>query len=264
MLVIKNIAKTYAKSNKPAVDSLSMNIRAGELYGFIGPNGAGKTTTIKMMTGILSPDSGDVLIGGQKINGTQAEQIAAKRLIGYVPDAQDAYDRLTGLEYLNFMADMYRVSEDDRTRAIPKYTELFGIADALRDPVRSYSRGMKQKLTITGALLHNPKLFILDEPMVGLDPHSAHQLKLIMRERVNSGGTVFFSTHVLDVAERLCDRIGIINQGKLIAEGTLEEINDARLNASLDKSIKAEKRTLSGATLEQIFLELTEQNEEAE
>jgi ABC-2 type transport system ATP-binding protein len=244
MLVINNLTKTYAKANKPAVDDLSMNIRAGELYGFIGPNGAGKTTTIKMITGILSPNSGDVIIDGQKITGTQTEQIAAKRLIGYVPDAQDAYDRLTGIEYLNFMADMYRVSKDDRTSAISKYSKLFDIDTALRDPVRSYSRGMKQKLTITGALLHNPKMFILDEPMVGLDPHSAHQLKLIMRERCDSGGTVFFSTHVLDVAERLCDRIGIINQGKLIAEGSLDEI--------------AEKSRLQGTTLEQIFLELTE------
>ena len=246
MLRLVNVSKTYAKARKPAVDSLSMDVRDGELYGFIGPNGAGKTTTIKIITGILSPGNGEVWVNGRRMNGSQDEQLEAKRALGYVPDAQDAYDRLTGLEYLGFMADMYRVSRESRKRDIEKYTEMFELAGALRDPVRGYSRGMKQKLTIIGSLLHDPKLFILDEPMVGLDPHSARLLKNIMKDRCERGGTVFFSTHVLDVAERLCDRIGIINQGKLIAEGTLDELTETRRMAGLE-----------GASLEQLFLELT-------
>lgn len=239
MLQIHNISKSYAKSRVKAVDDLSIKVNAGELFGFLGPNGAGKTTTIKMITGILTPDSGDISIDGIRLRD---DEIAAKRRIGYVPDAQDAFDRLTGLEYLSFMADVYRVDKQSRTEGIEKWTTMFGIANALGEPVRSFSRGMKQKLTITGSLLHKPKLWILDEPMVGLDPHSAHRLKEEMRAHCDNGNTVFFSTHVLDVAERLCDRVGIINHGKLIAAGTLDELRHGENNS----------------TLEQLFLGLTE------
>ena len=239
MLRIEDIRKSYAKAQRKAVDGLSLHVRPGELFGFLGPNGAGKTTTIKMLTGILTPDGGSITIDGIPLTENTIE---AKRRIGYVPDAQDAYDRLTGLEYLRFMADVYGVSSSDRADRIERYTKLFEIDGALREPVRSYSRGMKQKLTITGALLHKPRLWVLDEPMVGLDPHSAHVLKQEMRTHCDAGNTVFFSTHVLDVAERLCDRIGILRQGKLIAQGTLEELRSGE----------------RGASLEQVFLELTD------
>ncbi|MDR1570024.1 MAG: ABC transporter ATP-binding protein [Oscillospiraceae bacterium] len=239
MLSIENVRKKYAKASRDAVDDLSMDVRAGELFGFLGPNGAGKTTTIKMIVGILTPDAGTITIDGRPMRGNA---IDVKRKIGYVPDAQDSYDRLTGMEYLNFMADVYGVSPESRAQQIERYTKLFEIDGALREPVRSYSRGMKQKLTITGALLHKPRLWVLDEPMVGLDPHSAHVLKQEMRAHCDAGNTVFFSTHVLDVAERLCDRIGILRQGKLIAQGTLEQL-------------RSDER---GASLEQVFLELTD------
>jgi ABC-2 type transport system ATP-binding protein len=239
MIEVSSVSKTYAKGAHKAVDGLSLSIQAGELFGFIGPNGAGKTTTIKMITGILPPDAGSITVAGFDIT---REPLAAKRAIGYVPDAQDAYERLTGMEYLNFMADMYGVPGPARRAGIQRYLELFELTDAAFSPVRGYSRGMRQKLTIAGALLHKPKLWILDEPMVGLDPRAAHLLKQEMRAHCEAGNTVFFSTHVLEVAERLCDRIGIIAHGKLIASGTLEQLRGQELSASL----------------EELFLELTE------
>ena len=205
----------------------------------IGPNGAGKTTAIRLLTGVLAPSAGRVLIGGHDM---AKDPVAAKRLIGLVPDGQEMYDRLTGLEYLNFMADIYGVDAARRRVHIEKYLAPFGLEKAAGDQIRSYSRGMRQKLTIIGALLHDPKVWVLDEPMVGLDPRAAHILKEEMRARAYAGATVFFSTHVLEVAERLCDEVGIIHQGSLIARGSL----DALRNGAADKG------------LENLFLELTE------
>jgi len=239
MISLQNLSKTYAGGKVRAVDNLSMEVRNGEIFGFIGPNGAGKTTTIKMITGILRPDSGQVLVNGVDM---AAEPVKAKHMIGYVPDTHEAFDKLTGQEYLNFIADVYGVGAADRKLYIEKYLRLFEIENAAGDMIKSYSHGMKQKLMLTGALIHKPPLWLLDEPMVGLDPKSALSLKEAMREHCREGNTVFFSTHILEVAERLCDRIGIIFGGKLIAVGTLEEL---RTGASGD------------ATLEQIFFKLT-------
>ncbi len=242
MLKIENLSKSYAGGKIKAVDGINLNIKHGEIFGFLGPNGAGKTTTIKMIGGILSPDQGQITINGHNM---ATEPIAAKKSMGYVPDNHEIYERLTGYEYLNFMADVYKVDAETRRIRGEKYLEMFGIADAAGDPIKSYSHGMKQKMMITATLLHQPPLWILDEPMVGLDPRSALLLKEEMRTHCNQGNTVFFSTHVLEVAERLCDRIGIIKGGKLIAVGTLEELR---------KNSKDE-------TLEQIFFELTETGE---
>jgi len=240
MIKITNLSKSYNKGSIKAVDKLNLHVKPGEIFGFLGPNGAGKTTTIKMMVGLLNPDEGKILINGMDI---QNESIKAKMNIGYVPDNPQVYDRLTGMEYLNFMADVYQVPMKERQERIRYFLEMFNLTDAAGDLIKSYSHGMKQKLVLTGALLHKPALWILDEPMVGLDPKSAHLLKELMREHCNAGNTVFFSTHILEVAEKLCDRIGIINKGKLIAIGTLEELR---------KGDQAD-------SLESIFLELTEQ-----
>ncbi len=243
MLTITNLSKAYAKGRVKAVDDLSLTVRRGEIFGFIGPNGAGKTTTIKMICGIINPDQGSVTIDGHDII---RDDIAAKRAIGFVPDAANVYERLTGLEYLNFLADIYGVDAHTRAQRMDKYLTMFEIKDAASSLIRSYSRGMRQKLTVTGALLHNPPLWILDEPMSGLDPRAAHQLKTEMRAHCDAGNTVFFSTHVLEVAERLCDRIGIINHGKLVAVGTLDELRAGE----------------KGESLEQLFLQLTDSGEE--
>lgn len=240
MIEIRNLSKSYNKGAVKAVDNLNLDVRPGEIFGFLGPNGAGKTTTIKMMVGLLNPDEGSIRIKGYDI---QENPIEVKRNIGYVPDNPDVYDRLTGMEYLNFMGDVYQVPAEVRKERINHFLEMFGLKDAATDLIKSYSHGMKQKIVLTGALLHNPALWILDEPMVGLDPKSAHLLKEQMREHCNRGNTVFFSTHILEVAEKLCDRIGIINKGKLIAIGTMDELRQGD---------KAE-------SLESIFLELTEQ-----
>lgn len=237
MLKISNLSKSYAKGNKKAVDSLNLEIKNGEIFGFIGPNGAGKTTTIKMITGILNPDRGEIEINGHSLKD---DPIAAKMSMGYVPDNHDIYEMLTGREYLSFMADMYSVSMRERKERIERYLSQFELDKAVDSQIKSYSHGMKQKLVITGALLHEPALWILDEPLVGLDPRSAMLLKEQMRAHCSAGNTVFFSTHVLEVAERLCDRIGIIDHGRLIAVGTLDEL-----------------RSNSGETLESIFLERT-------
>ena len=239
MITFANVTKSYGE--KKAVNDLSMTIEDGKVFGFIGPNGAGKTTTIKLMTGIIAPDAGSVLMDGMDIT---KDPIAVKRAFGFVPDTFDMYERLTGREYLRFMGDIYCVPKAQRTAHIEKYLQLFSLEDAYDQQLRSYSHGMKQKLAIIGALMHEPSIWILDEPMVGLDPQSVYLLKEEMRAHADKGHSVFFSTHVLDVAERLCDEIGIIKQGQLIAMGTLEQL-----------------RGEGDSTLEELFLELVEKGE---
>ena len=239
MISLQGVTKTYAKNGTKAVDNLTLNVESGELFGFIGPNGAGKTTSIKLITGILTPDEGTVTIAGHRMD---QDRLAAQRLIGFVPDGNDLYDRLTGMEYLNFMADIYQVDAARRKAHIEKYLDIFSLEDAIGNQVRSYSKGMKQKLLVIGALIHNPPVWILDEPLGGLDPRAAHLLKEEMTRHCQAGNTVFFSTHVLEVAEKLCTRIGIITHGTLRAEGTLEELRSGEV----------------GASLEDLFLELTE------
>ena len=238
MLTIQNLSKSYAKSNVKAVDNISLDVRNGEIFGFIGPNGAGKTTTIKMIAGILPIDSGSITVNGFDVTH---QPIEAKKSMGYVPDTHDIYDKLTGMQYLNFIADIYSVPVQTRKANIEKYLEMFEMKDAAGELIKSYSHGMKQKIILTGALLHEPHLWILDEPLTGLDPKAAHLLKEEMRAHCDRGNTVFFSTHVLEVAEKLCDRIAIIKSGHIIAAGTLDELRSGQ-----DES------------LESLFLELTE------
>jgi len=238
MIELNRVSKSYAKSKVKAVDDITLHVEKGEVFGFIGPNGAGKTTTIKMITGILSPDCGQVIINGFDM---AKDPIACKRSFSFAPDSHEVYDRLTGLEYLNFLADMYGVDESKRQKQMQKYLEMFEIAGAIGDQIKSYSHGMRQKLSLTGALLPDPPLWIMDEPMVGLDPKSQHLLKQEMRAHCDRGNTIFFSTHVLEVAEKLCNRIAIINRGKIIAVGTLDELRSGKDD-----------------TLESLFLELTE------
>lgn len=239
MIEIKNISKEY-KKNKKVINDIDLEIKDGEIFGFLGPNGAGKTTTIKMITGILEIDKGDILIDGKSI---KKEPIEAKKQIGLVPDNPDVFLKLKGIEYLNFMADIYEVSTQDRVKKIKELSEKFEINNVLNNKIESYSHGMRQKLIIIGVLLHNPKNWILDEPMTGLDPKSSFELKNMMREHANQKNTVFFSTHILDVAERLCDRIGIIDKGKLLFVGTYED---------LKKELKENK------SLEELFMEIVE------
>ena len=239
MIRFENISKSYGGGKTRAVDGLSMEVKSGKVFGFIGPNGAGKTTTIKLMTGILQPDDGEIWLDEHSM---KQEPLAAKRIFGFVPDTFEMYDRLTGLEYLRFLSDVYGVDAARRKSHIDAYLERYGLQDAKEQQIRSYSHGMKQKLQIIGSLIHEPDIWILDEPMVGLDPASMHVLKEDMRALCDAGKTVFFSTHVLDVAERLCDEIGIIRRGKLIAQGGLDELRQGD----------------SAATLEDVFLELTE------
>lgn len=220
MIEIKNVTKVYGGTKK-AVDQLTLYVPTGEIIGFIGPNGAGKTTTIKMITGVLNPDEGEILINGKNI---VTEPLAAKKEFGIVPDNADIFLRLKGIEYLNFMGDMYEVSQKDRVLRIGELARTFEMEAALQDKILSYSHGMRQKIVIMGVLLSDPSVWILDEPMTGLDPQSAYQLKRLMREHANRGNTVFFSTHVLEVAEKLCDKVAIINKGKNVFFGTLEEL----------------------------------------
>ena len=240
MLKLNGISKSYNKGEVKAVDNISLNIKSGEIFGFLGPNGAGKTTTIKMIVGLLKPDTGTIQVDG--IDAWE-DPLKAKGMISYVPDNPEIYDKLKGIDYLNFIADMYGISTEVREDKMEYYLEMFNIKDAVGDIIGSYSHGMKQKLVLTAGLISEPDLFILDEPMVGLDPKSAFNLKEIMKQMCDEGKTVFFSTHVLEVAEKLCDRIAIINKGKIVAMGTMEEL---RSNAK-------EK-----ASLENIFLELTQ------
>lgn len=233
MIELLNVNKSYNGTIK-AVNDLSLTIPEGEIFGFLGPNGAGKTTTIKMITGILNSDSGSIKINGVDIKGNGIE---AKKQFGYVPDNPDIFLRLKGIEYLNFMADIYDVSTEDRKKRIEAMAERFELSSALGDQIQSYSHGMRQKIVIMGALIHNPSVWILDEPMTGLDPKSSFTLKEMMREHAESGKTVFFSTHVLEVAEKLCDRLAIINKGSILFCGTLDEMRQhfADRNESFEK-----------------------------
>lgn len=219
MLKIEHLIKIYG--DKKAVDDLSLHIKPGEIYGFIGHNGAGKTTTLKSIVGILQFDSGEIYIDGRSIKESPIE---CKKNFAYIPDNPDLYDFMTGIKYLNFIADIFGVEESVRQERIRKYAEMFEITDDLTQPIASFSHGMKQKLAIIAAWIHNPKLIIMDEPFVGLDPKAAHLLKGMMRDVCDNGGAIFFSTHVLEVAEKLCDKVAIIKGGKLIRSGTMEEV----------------------------------------
>lgn len=220
MLTIHNFTKTY-KGGKKAVDNLSLTIEAGDIYGFIGHNGAGKTTTIRAVVGVIDFEEGEILVDGKSIKEYPK---ACKSITAYIPDNPDIYDHLTGIQYLNFIADVYKVPTEQKESNIKKYADLFGITSNLGDLVSSYSHGMKQKLVIISALIHQPKLLILDEPFVGLDPEASLNLKITMHEICKNGGAIFFSTHVLDVAEKLCNKIAIIKNGKLVTSGTTEQI----------------------------------------
>jgi len=239
MININNITKSYNGTYK-AVDNLNLEIKDGEIFGLLGPNGAGKTTTIKMITGIISPTNGTIEINDIDIN---KEPIKAKEQFGYVPDSPDMFLRLTGIEYLNFMADVYGVSKEDRTERIKEMSKRFGMESAIGDKIQAYSHGMRQKIILIGVMVHKPKVWILDEPMTGLDPKAAFTLKEMMREHADAGNTVVFSTHVLEVAEKICDKVAIINKGQLIFNGTL-------------KSMKDEFK--ENESLEEMFLEMTE------
>lgn len=238
MINIENLSKSFG--DKLALDNLNLKVKRGEIFGFLGPNGAGKTTTIKMIVGMLKQDKGHILIDGID---TLKDPIEAKKKFAFVPDNPDVYETMTGRQYLNFIGDVFEISLDKREENIKKYQEIFEMEESLDLLISSYSHGMKQKIVLMGALIHEPDLLILDEPMVGLDAKSSFRLKNIMRQLCDSGKSVFFSTHVMEVAEKVCDRIGIINKGKLIAVGSLEEIK----NQADDEG-----------SLEKIFLELTE------
>ena len=220
ILEIKNFTKTYSQ-NKKAVDNLSLSVMPGEIHGFIGHNGAGKTTTIRAIVGVMDFNDGEILIAGHSI---KKEPVKCKSLTAYIPDNPDIYDYITGIQYLNYMADMFSVEKKQREVLIQKYAEVFGITDSLGNLISSYSHGMKQKLALIGAFLHSPKLLVLDEPFVGLDPEAAFHLKAFMRELCNQGSAIFFSTHVLDVAEKLCDKVSIIKQGKMVVSGSMENV----------------------------------------
>ncbi len=219
MLKIEHLTKKYGDFK--AVDDLSLHIAPGEIYGFIGHNGAGKTTTLKSVVGILQFDNGEIYIDGTSIT---ADPLKCKKKIAYIPDNPDIYEFMTGIKYLNFVADIFGVSAADRQEKIRKYAEIFELSSDLAQPISTYSHGMKQKLAIISAWIHGPKLIIMDEPFVGLDPKAAHLLKGMMREICDNGGAIFFSTHVLEVAEKLCDKIAIIKEGKLVRSGTMEEV----------------------------------------
>lgn len=232
MIEIKNVSKSYKKDIK-VIDNLNLKINNGEIFGFLGPNGAGKTTTIKMMTGILDITEGDILIDNKSII---TEPIEAKKRLGIVPDNPEIFLKLKGIEYLNFIADVYEISKEERIQKIDELTKIFELENVLDNKIQSYSHGMRQKLLIISVLLHSPNNWILDEPMTGLDPKASFELKNMMREYAKQNKTVFFSTHILDVAEKLCDRIGIINKGKLLFVGTYEEMkNELKENKSLEE-----------------------------
>ena len=236
MLKIEHLTKTYGE--KKAVDDLSLHIHAGEIYGFIGHNGAGKTTTLKSVAGILQFDGGEILVGGKSV---RTQPLECKKMIAYIPNNPDLYEYMTGIKYLNFIADIFGVSAQARQERVRKYADLFELTADLAQPIAAYSHGMKQKLAIISAWLHEPKLIIMDEPFVGLDPKAAHILKGMMRELCSAGGAIFFSTHVLEVAEKLCDKVAIIKGGKLIRSGTMEEVK-------------------GDASLESVFLELEDES----
>lgn len=234
MLRIENLTKTYG--SKKAVDNLSLQINPGEIYAFIGHNGAGKTTTIKSCCGILQFEEGEIFINNISIKNNPLE---CKKLIAYIPDNPDLYEYMSGIKYLNFVADIYGISKSDREERIQKYADMFELTSDLAQQISSYSHGMKQKLAIISALIHNPKLIIMDEPFVGLDPKASHLLKQIMRDICDNGGAIFFSTHVLDVAEKLCDKVAIIKNGQLLVSGSMDDVK-------------------GNQSLESVFLELAE------
>ncbi len=236
MLRIENLTKRYG--SKAAVEGLSLHIAPGEIYGFIGPNGAGKTTTIKSCCGILRFDEGEIYIDGKSI---KTDPLACKRELAYIPDEPDMYEFLSGIKYLNFVADIFGVSKNEREERIHKYADTFELTGDLAQPISAYSHGMKQKLAVIAGLIHSPKLIIMDEPFVGLDPIATHKLRTIMREHCDNGGAIFFSTHVLEVAEKLCDSVAILRQGRLVASGTMEQVR-------------------GDASLEEVFLELEERD----
>lgn len=238
MLKIDHLTKTYGE--KIAVNDLCLQINPGEIYGFIGHNGAGKTTTLKNIIGILPYDSGSITIDGKSVKDYPLE---CKKITSYIPDNPDLYDYMTGIKFLNFIADIFEISSDERKEKITKYAALFEMTDNLSQPISAYSHGMKQKLAIISAWIHSPKLILMDEPFVGLDPKASHILKEMMREHCDKGGAIFFSTHVLEVAEKLCDKVAIIKNGKLIKSGTIEQVKG-------DES------------LEDVFLELAEDEAE--
>ena len=234
MLQINHLTKTYG--TKRAVDDLTLHIAPGEIYGFIGHNGAGKTTTIKASCGILQFDSGEILVNGKSV---KADPLGCKRSLAYLPDNPDLYEFMSGIKYLNFIADVFSVPAAVRQERIHKYADMFELTADLAQPISAYSHGMKQKLALISALLHDPKLMIMDEPFVGLDPVASHLLKTVMREKCSAGGAIFFSTHVLEVAEKLCDKVAIIKSGKLVKSGTMDEVK-------------------GDSSLESVFLELEE------
>ncbi len=232
---IKGFSKTYT-GGKKAVENLNLTVNAGEIHGFIGHNGAGKTTTIRAVVGVMDFEQGEIYIGGHSV---KKEPVLCKSITAYIPDNPDLYEYVTGIQYLNYMGDMFSVSGKERKERINKYAEIFSIKDSLGNLIGSYSHGMKQKVALIGAFMHQPKFLVLDEPFVGLDPEAAFHLKSIMRELCNAGSAIFFSTHVLDVAEKLCDKISIIKGGKLISSGSTEEVR-------------------KGGSLEAVFMEVTE------
>ena len=236
MLYIDHLSKAFGE--KKAVDDLSLHIAPGEIYGFIGHNGAGKTTTLKSIVGIQQFDAGEITIGGHSV---KEEPVVCKRMIAYIPDNPDLYEFMTGIQYLNFIADIFGVEAEKRQERIRRYADLFELTDDLAQPVAAYSHGMKQKLAIISAWLHEPRLILMDEPFVGLDPKAAHILKGMMREVCEGGGAIFFSTHVLEVAEKLCDKVAIIKGGRLIRSGTMEEVK-------------------GDDSLEEVFLELEDES----
>lgn len=242
MIEIKNVSQSYSKNEK-VIENMSLKIEDGTIFGFIGPNGAGKTTTIEMITGVLKIDEGDILIDGKSII---KEPIEAKKQFGFVPDSPDAFEKLTGIEYLNFIGDVYNVPQKERFEKVKDLANKFGIFNSLKDRIQSYSHGMKQKLIIISVLLYNPKNWILDEPMTGLDPKASYILKDLMKEHSRKGNTVFFSTHVLEVAEKICDKIAVIDNGKIIFVGTCDELKE---------------RTKNNSSLEESFLKIVEKED---
>ena len=236
MLKIEHLTKTFGE--KRAVDDLSLTINAGEIYGFIGHNGAGKTTTIKSICGIQSFDNGEITLDGLSLH---ADPIGFKKQIAYIPDNPDLYDYMSGIKYLNFIADIFKIDVKDREERIKKYADVFELTDDLAQPISAYSHGMKQKLAIIAAWLHSPRLIIMDEPFVGLDPKASHILKDMMREVCSGGGAIFFSTHVLEVAEKLCDKVAIIKNGKLIKSGSMEEVKGDESLETVFLELEAEK-----------------------
>lgn len=237
MIEIKNFSKIY-QNGKKAVDDVSLQVEDGEIFAFIGHNGAGKTTTLKAITGILDFEQGDILINGKSI---KKEPIACKMQMAYVPDNPDSYENMKAIDFINFICDMYEVSQKERSKSIEKYVKLFGLQNDIYDEIASFSHGMKQKVALIAALSHNPEVLILDEPFVGLDPKAVFDIKEIMKEMRKEGKTIFFSTHILEVAEKLCNRVAIIKQGKIIKVGKMEEIK-------------------GNESLETVFLELDEEN----